>query len=221
MISPYYFFDESVKIGFKINLESPKINHANSLLNIEPNFLDIGIETRFINNSLKEMATIYARLINQYKFKYHILFSTNFYKNNEEDHRSDEIELFNNLKRNNNLPETDIDNIDVNFQVEHQIQIQETKESGWNFDRINSMKIRFYKTDELDGSNYVKSSLRSKALIKIENVDKFCFLWLILAYLHPCESDHPNRVSIYKQHFKELNFNSFDFTNVFKCSDVH
>ena len=40
------------------------------------------------------MATIYAWLINQYKFQYHILFSASFYKINEEDKRSDEIELF-------------------------------------------------------------------------------------------------------------------------------
>ena len=102
MINPYYFIDENLRIGFKINLESHNINHAISLLNIEPNFPDIGIETRYINKILKEMATIYARLINQYKFKYHILFSARFYKINEEDQRSDEIELFINLNINNN-----------------------------------------------------------------------------------------------------------------------
>ena len=89
------------------------------------------------------MAAIYARLINQYKFKYHILFSARFYKNNEEDQRNDEIELFINLNINNNLTESDIDNIDLKSQLEHQIQIQETKESGWIFDKINSMKIIF------------------------------------------------------------------------------
>ena len=76
------------------------------------------------------MATIYAKLINQYKFKYHTLFSTSFYKINQEDHRSDEIELFIILNINNNLTETDINNIDVKSQLEHQIQIQETEESG-------------------------------------------------------------------------------------------
>ena len=90
MINPYYFIDENLNIGFKINLESHNINHANSLLNIEPIFPDIGIETRYISKILKEMATTYARLINQYKFKYHILFSAIFYKINEEDQRSDQ-----------------------------------------------------------------------------------------------------------------------------------
>ena len=35
------------------------------------------------------MATIYARLLGQNKFTYHILFSASFYKINEEDQRSD------------------------------------------------------------------------------------------------------------------------------------
>ena len=221
MINPCYFIDENLKIGFKINLESHNINHANSLLNIEPKFPDIGIETRYVNKILKEMATIYARLINQYKYKYHMLFSANFYKNNEEDQRSDEIELFINLNINNSLTETDFNNIDVKSQLEHQIQIQETKESGWIFDEINAMKIKFYKTDELDGSSYVEIPLRSNALINIKNNDKYCFIWSILASLHPCENDHPNRVSNYIQCFRELNSQSFDFTNGFKCSDVH
>ena len=46
MINPYKFVDENLKIGFKTNLESHHINHGNSLLNIIPNFPDIGIGTR-------------------------------------------------------------------------------------------------------------------------------------------------------------------------------
>ena len=80
------------------------------------------------------MATIHSKLINQYKFEYHILFSASFYKINEEDQRSDEIDLFINLNINNNSTETDINDIDVNSQLEHKIQIQETKESGWIFE---------------------------------------------------------------------------------------
>ena len=221
MINPYYFIDENLKIGFKINLESHNINHATSLLNLKPNFPDAGTETRYGNKILKELSVIYARLINQYKYKYHILFSASFYKINEEDQRSDEIDLFINLIINNKLTETDINNIDVKSQLQHPIQIQETKESGWIIDKIISMKIRFYKTDELNGSSYIKNPLGSNALINIKNNDKYCFIRSILASLHPCDNDHPNRVSNYKQYFNELNFQSFDFKNGFKCNDVH
>ena len=52
MIIPYYFIDENLKIGSKINLESHYFNHANSFLNDIPNFPDMGIETRYINKIL-------------------------------------------------------------------------------------------------------------------------------------------------------------------------
>ena len=38
LINPYYFVDDKLKIGLKINLEGHNINHANSFLNIIPNF---------------------------------------------------------------------------------------------------------------------------------------------------------------------------------------
>ena len=83
------------------------------------------------------------------------------------------------------------------------------------------MKISIYETGELNGSSYVKIPLRLNAFLNIENNDKFCFLWSILASLHPCENDHPNRVSNYNQYFNELNIDASDFTNGFKCSDMH
>ena len=141
MINPYYFIDKNLKIGFKINLESHNFSHAKSILTITPNFPEFGIEMRYINKIVKELSVVYAKLINQYKFKYHTLFSAIFYKINEEDQRNNEIELYMNLKINHNLTESDIDNIDVRSQLEQQIQIQETKESGWIFDKINSKKI--------------------------------------------------------------------------------
>ena len=95
------------------------------------------------------------------------------------------------------------------------------KDSGWRFDKINSMTVYFYKTNELIGSNFIKIPLRSNALLNIENNDKHCFIWSILGYLHPCNNNHPNRVSNYRQYFNELNIQGFDFTNGFKFNDVH
>ena len=75
-------------------------------------------------------------------FKYHILFSASFHKINEEDQKSDEIEIFFNLNNNHNLTESDDNNIHVKSQIEHQIQVQETKESGWISEKIISKKMR-------------------------------------------------------------------------------
>ena len=220
-INPYYFIDENLKNGFKINLKSHNISHANSILTITPNFPEFGIEFRYINKILKELCVIYARLINQYTFKYHTLFSASFYKIIEEDQRNNEIELYINLNVNHKLTESDIDNIDVRSQLEHQIQNQEMKESGWIFDKVNSMKISFYKSRELGGTSCVKIPLRSSAILNIQINDKYCFIWSILASLHPCENTHPSRVNNYLQYFFELKFQNLDFTNGFKCSDVH
>ena len=83
------------------------------------------------------------------------------------------------------------------------------------------MKISFCKTGELGGSSYVKIPLGSNTILNIQNVDKYCSIWSILAYLQPCKNDHPKRVSKYKQYFDELTIEDFDFTKRFKCSDVH
>ena len=221
MINPYYFTDRNLKVGFKIRLDSHNLHHANSKLTITPNHPEFGIEFRYINKVMKELSVIYARLINQYKFKYQTVFSARFDKQNEDGQLLDETELFIILNINHNLTQTDIDHIDVKSPLEYQIQQQEIKDSGWRFDKINSMTVYFYKTNEMNGSNYVKIPLRSNAILNIENNDKYCFLWSILAYLHPYNNNHPNRVSKYRQYFNELNIQDFDFTNGFRCSDVH
>ena len=89
------------------------------------------------------MATIHARLKNQNKFKCFTIFSANFYEVIEEGQRSNEIELIINLNINNHLAENDILKIDIKSQIEHQIQIQGTKESDWIFDKkqCNENKI--------------------------------------------------------------------------------
>ena len=95
---------------------------------------------------VKEMAVIYARLINQYKFKYQCVFLCNFDKQGEFGEILDETELFINLKINHNLTESDLNKINIRWDLERQIQNQEMKDSGWRFDKIISMTIYFYKT---------------------------------------------------------------------------
>ena len=95
------------------------------------------------------------------------------------------------------------------------------KASGWRFDRISSTVLYFHETTELKGSNLVKNPLTSISFLNIEKNDKNCFNWSILATLHPCENSHPNRVSIYRQYFNDLEIQGFDFSYRIKCSDVY
>ena len=94
---------------------------------------------------------------------------------------------------NHNLTETNIDNFDIKSPLEHQIQQQDMKDSGWKIVIFISMIIYFYKTGGINGKNHVKIPLRSNAILNIEQDDKYCFLWSILAKLHPCKINHPNR----------------------------
>ena len=221
MINPYYFSDRNLKDAYKINLDSHHINHLNSKLTISSNFENTGIEFRFINKIMREMSIIYARLINQYKFRYQVVFSGRFNKQDENGDISDETEMFINLNINQNLTQSGIDNIDITYPLGQQIDILKMKDSGWRFNKIYSMTIYFYKTNEMNGSNYIKIPLRSNAILNVENNDKYCFLWSVLAWLYPCNNNHPNRVSNYKQYFDDLNIQDFDFSRGFKCSDVH
>ena len=93
--------------------------------------------------------------------------------------------------------------------MKQQIQSQEMK------DEITSITKYFHKTTEMNGSIYVKVPLRSPAIINIENYDKYCFLWSIIASFHPCSMSDPDRVSNYRQYFYELNIEGFAFTNRF------
>ena len=117
-------------MGFKTILDSHLINHALSKLTIIPNYPEFGIEIRYLN-------------INHYQFKYQTVLSGRFDKQNEDSQVLDETELFINLNFNHNLTQTDIDNIDVKSPLKHQIQQQEMKDSGWRFDKNNSMTVFF------------------------------------------------------------------------------
>ena len=123
MINPYYFIDRDLQIGLNKNLVSHNYNHTNCILTNTPNFPEFGVEFGNIRKIIKKLSVIYARLINQYKFKYHKFLSASFYVINEEDQRNNETELFKHLNINPNLTESDIDIVDVRSQLQHNIQI--------------------------------------------------------------------------------------------------
>ena len=83
------------------------------------------------------------------------------------------------------------------------------------------LEKKFYETSEINGLKNFKTPLRSNAILNIQNIEKYCFLWSKLAYLHPCENSHPSRVRNFSQNVIELFIECFDFTSAFSCSDVH
>ena len=49
--------------------------------------------------------------------------------------------------------------------------------------------------------NLMLKFLRSNNILNFENKGEHCFIWSILAKLHPCNNNQPNRVSNTKQYF--------------------
>ena len=64
MLNPYYFEDKLFYNFLKINLDSHHINHLNSKLTISSTTEYNSIDMNLINNLVKQMSVIYARLIN-------------------------------------------------------------------------------------------------------------------------------------------------------------
>ena len=214
------FTDNILNIAYDITVDSHHKKNLNSQITITSKFDTFGIEMYYIDKIFKEMSHIYAKFINQYKFKYQLSFMLLFYKLEEDGDIRKEAEMPITLNMTNNLTQSEIDNVNIQWNVEARKQNLEMKESGWVFQRVNSMTISFYNTGNMDGSSYVKIPLRSSAIVNIKNSDKYCFLWSILAKLYPCENN-PDRVSKYEPYFNKLNIEGFDFTNGFKCSDMY
>ena len=67
----------------------------------------------------------------------------------------------------------------------------------------------------LQGSSYFALPKRiqdKKAILNMQNEDEKCFLWSVLAALHPVNrKDHPHRVQHYKCYEHQLNVSGIEF----------
>ena len=89
------------------------------------------------------MSHIYAKFINQYKFKYQLSFMLLFYQFEEDGDIRKEAEMTINLNMTNTLTQSEIDNVNVQWDLEARKQNLEKQESGWVFLRVNSMTISY------------------------------------------------------------------------------
>lgn len=88
--------------------------------------------------------------------------------------------------------------------------------SGWIFDHIVRLDIKVGKYSPLVGSSYIPTPQKianpAHKILNIRNTDNKCFLWCIVAKLHPrATTGHPERVSHYRPFENELNFKGIKF----------
>ena len=96
-----------------------------------------------INEIMEELSHLYAKLKDQYKFNYQLTFLLLFNKSEEYNEITSETELLNTLSTTHNLTQSEIDKINMQWDLENSIQSIEMRESGWNFQKINTMGFSF------------------------------------------------------------------------------
>ena len=119
----------------------------------------------------------------------------------------------------NILTRLQLNDIDIMTDLDSEIENRDMDGSGWNIQGISQIKIYFHKTNAINGMTYVEFPLRTNAILKIQNNERYCFLWSILASVHPVNKD-PQRVSKYMPYKNELNITDIDFSNGMRITDI-
>ena len=166
------------------------------------------------------MSIKYGELINQFKFKIRFYASVRYLLEHE-DELPEVVDHYVGIHIIINLTRLQLDDLDIMTDLENEIENRDMEGSGWNIQGINHLKIYFHKTNVINGSTYIKFPLRTNAILNTQNADTYCFLWSILANIHPInDKNHPYRVSKYIRYRDELNINNIDFTNGMKIDDI-
>jgi len=127
------------------------------------------------------------------------------------------------------LPGTNIDQVLQEAFAEIDAHIEEFVRmgSGWVISRLIHLDYHLARYRPLRGSSYVPLPpflVNKKAVVNVQNNDQKCFLWSILAALHPTPH-HPYRVVNYRPYENELVIDRFpvtlpDITKIEEDNDV-
>jgi len=76
-----------------------------------------------------------------------------------------------------------------------------------------SLEVHTVQYSPIAGSSYMhlpQKIIFTRGIVNIKNADQKCFLWSVLAALHPT-SHHPERIAHYKPYENELNMTGIEF----------
>ena len=183
----------------------------------------VGENNQYINqvhikNTVMQMSIKYGELIKQFKFKNKVYAKVRYEKHTEDEptevtNHHIGIDIFDNLTK------KQLTDLDISTDLDNEIQKREMEGSGWNLRGIKYLKKYFHKTKSSNGMTNVQCPIRTNSILNFQNVDTYCFLWSILASIHPFDKD-PQRVSKYTPYREELNINNIDFTNGMRIVDI-
>lgn len=98
----------------------------------------------------------------------------------------------------------------------------EGKGSGWSIENIISSTLHIGKYAPIKGSSYIplpKKLAAKQAIVNVKNNDHMCFLWSILASLHPV-ARNPQRPQKYLPFFNELDTSQLVYPVTFDQIDA-
>ncbi|CAG2190062.1 unnamed protein product [Mytilus edulis] len=114
------------------------------------------------------------------------------------------------------LSKNDSSEMDINEAFQNQFKSFDeyiARGSGWTLKHVIRMEIQTLQYRPIGGSNYFplpESLQRSHSVVNIRNDDQKCFLWSILAHLHPAECN-PNRIAHYTAYENELDMTGISY----------
>lgn len=148
--------------------------------------------------------------------KVNVVFSANFIKPNNSE---TDIKHFNTknfvVDKNSDLKK--LYNDFIIDKIMDKLQSFEEKDSGWSIYEVLQLKVNINKYDPINcGIStfvHVPQFIRNKhCVLNIQNNDMYCFLWSIVAFLHPCpEGKRPNRTSSYPHFSRVLKYDNIQF----------
>ena len=148
--------------------------------------------------------------------KYFFTIKLVFHKNKDEDELSDPPISFRSTVFTilpSNRSEVDQHLKSVQQQFVQMIETFQRNGSDWVLDHIIHLDLGVVQYDPLRASTYIplpKKIKNRRACINIHNRDNKCFVWSILASLHPAAS-HSDRVASYRPFEHELDMNGIQF----------
>ena len=170
---------------------------------------DLGAYIQGVSTEI--MASIEIALQEKKYIKYFLTLDLELYRPTELELQFNNVTFRSNIYQAGSLTEVNLDEIIQHLII--QLEVYNQRGSGWVFGCVKKCTLTTALFRPLTGSSFLRTPpdiLNKNAVVNIENDDNKCFLWSVLAHLHPAKKN-PNRLYHYKKFANELNVEGLTF----------
>ena len=167
--------------------------------------IEKGSSVDHYRNNLKTFHEVLEKITRSHKVS--LSCKAKFTKKTDESEKIHSIQSHTNVVLSHNQI-SDVLNKCFSFLVD-QIEERYFEGSGLSLDRILHMDLHIYMTKVKKGACHKALPFKTKAVINVKNNDEKCFLWSLLAALHPPVNDSVSRVTSYKKYESEIKIEKY------------